>query len=292
MRRIGAIALVLGVALAALLAVVLLHRPEPRRAALAGPVTVNWALSTTAIAFGDTVAAEIDVASRNRDVPPASVHVATSFAPLTVVSTKVDRTHAGGSSLLRTRVTMQCVTRACLPPTDGRLVRLPAAVVSYEKAGRPARTTIPWSPLRVSSRVPGGQAALIDTPPALDPHFARSPNVIRALLLAATVLLALGGAVLVASALWPPSRRAHRRWARLSPLERSLLLVEAAAGSESETERRRTLDLLALRLGEARSPELELQTRALAWGEKPPERDDLTLLAADVRSTLNGAVRR
>ena len=87
------------------------------------------------------------------------------------------------------------------------------------------------------------------------------------MLLVATVLLALIGAMLVVWALRPASLRAGRQWARLSPLERSLLLVEAAAGSESESERRRTLDRLALRLGEAQSPQLEQQTRALAWGE-------------------------
>ena len=111
------------------------------------------------------------------------------------------------------------------------------------------------------------------------------------MLLVATVLLALIGAALVVWALWPASLRARRQWAKLSPLERSLLLVEAAAGSESETERRRTLDRLALRLGEARSPQLEQQTRALAWGEEPPAPDDLTSLAAEVRTTLNGKVR-
>ena len=117
---------------------------------------------------------------------------------------------------------------------------------------------------------------MIDTAPPLDPRFARSPDAVRLVLLVATVLLALGGAALVVSALWPPSLRARRRWAKLSPLERSLLLVEAAARQRDETERRRTLDQLALRLGEARSPQLELQTRALAWGEAPPEPDDLT----------------
>ncbi len=288
--RVAVIALVLGAALAALLAVALLHRPQTPPLALAGPVTVNWALSTTAVVFGDTVAAEVDVVSRDKDVPAGSVRVATFFAPFTVVARKVDRSHVGGASLLRTRITLQCVTRACLPPTAGHVVALRPAVVSYTKGGRQAQTVISWSRLHVSSRLPQGAAGVgvIDTPPPLDPRFARSPDTVRVVLLVATVLLALIGAALVVWALWPASLRARRQWARLSPLERSLLLVEAAAGNESETERRRTLDRLALRLGEAQSPKLEQQTRALAWREDPPAPDDLTSLAAEVRTTLNG----
>jgi len=291
MRRLAAIALVLAAALAAVLAVTLVHRSRASPA-LAGPVTVNWALSSTAVAFGDTVGAEIDVVSRDSDVPASSVRVATSFAPFTVVSTRVDRAHAGGASLLRTKVTLQCLTRACLPPPGGHLVAFRPAVVSYLKGGRRAQTVIPWARLDVASRLPPGAAAtgVIDTAPPLDPRFARSPETVRLVLLVATLLLALGGAVLVVSVLWPSSSGA-RRWAKLSPLERSLQLVDAAARGESETERRRTLDQLALRLGEAKAPQLELQTRALAWGEAPPAREDLTHLVAEVRSTLNGKVR-
>lgn len=291
--RVAAVALVLGVALAALLAATVLNRPQARPASLAGPVTVNWALSSTALAFGDTVDAEVDVVSRDRDVPASSVRVGTSFAPFTVVSTKVDREHVGGASLLRTRATLQCVKRACLPPAAGRFVQLPPTVVTYAKRGRREQTEIPWGRLHVSSRLPQGAPAIgvIDNAPPLDPGLARSPRTVRLVLLVATVLLALGGAALVISALWPPSLRRKRQWAKLSPLERSLLLVDEAARRDSETERRRTLDQLALRLGEAEAPQLELQTRALAWGETPPEASDLTLLTARVRSTLNGKVK-
>ena len=97
------------------------------------------------MAFGDTIAAEVDVVSRDKDVPAGSVRVGTSFAPFTVVSRKIDRAHVGGASLQRTRVTLQCVTRACLPPVGGHFVALRPTVVSYAKAGRQAQTVIPWS---------------------------------------------------------------------------------------------------------------------------------------------------
>jgi hypothetical protein len=290
--RAAAIALILGMVLAALLVATFVHRPQAPAAALAGPVTVNRALSSTAIAFGDAVTAEIDVISRDAEVPAGSVRVATSFAPLTVVSTKVDRARVGGASLLRTRATLQCVKRGCLPPDGGRSVAFAPIVVSYTNAGGTARVELPWSRLHVASRVEHGTVAIgaLDTAPPLDPGFTRSPRTVRLALLVATVLLALGGAALVVSALWPASLR-RSRWARLSPLECSLLLVEEAARSDSETERRRTLDQLALRLGDAQATQLELRARALAWGETPPESRNLTLLTADVRSSLNGKVR-
>ena len=291
--RLTAIVLVLAAALGAVLGVSLLHRPSRPSAVSADPVTVKRALSSTAALFGDSVQAEVDVVSRDADVPAGTVRVATSFAPFTVVSRKVERSHLGGSSLLRTRITLQCLTRACLPPAGGRLVQFRPIVVRFAKDGAGASTVVPWEPLQLSSRLPQGVAGIgvIDTAPPVDPRFAHSPGTIRLVLLVATVLLALGGTVLVVTALWPPAFGARRRWAKLSPLERSLLLVEAAAGSEDEAGRRRTLDQLALRLGEAQSPQLELETRALAWGQAPPEPQDLTLLAAEVRATLNGKVR-
>jgi hypothetical protein len=291
--RLVAIALVLAAALTAVAVGGFALRPSAPAAVLDDPVTVKRALSTTAALFGDPVVAEVDVVSRDADVPAVSVRVATTFAPLTVISTKVDRARLGGASLLRTTVMLQCLSRACLPPAGGRLVQLRPIVVTYAHDGAHARTVIPWHPLQISSRLPQGADGIgvIDTAPPLDPGFARSPTTVRAVLLLATALLLLGGAALVVSALWPASLRGRRQWAKLSPLERSLRLVEAAAGGADETERRRTLDQLALRLGDAQSPQLEGQTRALAWGQAPPEPRDLTMLAAKVRATLNGKVQ-
>jgi hypothetical protein len=84
---------------------------------------------------------------------------------------------------------------------------------------------------------------------------------------------------------------AQRRRRRLSPLERSLQRVEAAAQNDDEPTRRRTLDDLATHLGDVPAPSLELQTRAIAWGQSPPDSEALTLLAAQVRTALNGGVQ-
>ena len=291
--RLTTIVLVVGAALAAVLVASLVDRSSAPAALPADPVTVKRALSTSAALFGDPVEAEVDVVTRDADVAAGSVRVGTSFAPFTVVSRVVERGHVGGVSLLRTRITLQCLTRSCLAPARGRLVQFPPIVVRYAKDGAVTATVVPWGLMQVGSRLPqeAAGAEVIDTAPPLDPRFARSPHTVRLVLLLATLLLAVGGVVLLVAALWPPSLRARRRWEQLSPLERSLLLVEAAADGEDEIGRRRTLDQLALRLEEEQSPHLELQTRELAWGKAPPEREDLTRLAAEVRETLNGKVR-
>ena len=98
------------------------------------------------------------------------------------------------------------------------------------------------------------------------------------LFLLVAAVLGLAGAALVVTALWPPSYLAQRRRRRLSPLERSLQQVEAAAQGDDEAARRRTLDDLATHLGEIPSPSLEVRTRALAWGQSPPDPEALARL--------------
>ena len=113
----------------------------------------------------------------------------------------------------------------------------------------------------------------------------------RKLFLVAAAVLGLAGAGLVVAGLWPSSFRAKRRRRSLSPLERSLQRVEAAARDDDEPARRQTLDDLATRLSDVPSLALELRARALAWGQRPPEPEALTLLANQVRATLNGGSR-
>jgi hypothetical protein len=293
--RLLAIGLMLGTALAAVLAAVVIHRPSSSPILLGDPIRVEQALSTTAALFGDPVEAEIDIYTDDRRIPADSVRVRTDFRPYRIVATKVDRASHGDVSLLRTRISLQCLTRVCLPAqSGGRLVRFPPFAVSYRESGRDASGLVPWPPVRLFSRLPsdtGERVAIIDNPPPLGPRFARSPKALRTLLLLAAALLGIVGAVLVVTALWPPSLLSRRRWQRLSPLERTLLQVEAAARSDDEAVRRRTLDQLATRLGESSSPSLEVRTRALAWGQSAPEPEALTLLAEQVRTALNGGVR-
>jgi hypothetical protein len=150
---------------------------------------------------------------------------------------------------------------------------------------------VPWEPLQVSSRLPAdgkARAGIVDSAPPLERQLERSPEKLQALLLIIAVGLGLAGAVLVVVALWPPSYLTKRRKRRLSPLERSLQKVEAAAEVDDESVRRQTLDDLASHLSEIPLPSLEARTRALAWGQDPPDAETLARLAERVRATQKG----
>ncbi len=293
--RLLVIGLLLVTAISAVLVAVLVGRPSSTARTLDDPVTVKRSLSTSAALFGDPIEAEIDVYSNNEKVAARSVRVSTNFAPYRIVATEVDRLTRDGVSLLRTRMSLECVTRDCLPPKGGtRVVQFPPSTVAYRSGGQDARVLFPWEPLQLSSRLPRdttGRAGIVDTAPPFEPRFERSPETLRILFLLAATVLGLVGLALVVTTLWPPSLLARRRWRRLSPLERSLLRVEEAAQNDDEAVRRQTLDDLATRLGDVPSPSLELRTRALAWGKSPPQPEALTLLADQVRTTVNGGVR-
>jgi hypothetical protein len=293
LARVAAIVLVLAAAAVALGAVLLSRTAPPPARVLDPPVTVKRALSTNAALFGDPVGVEVDVYSADAIVAPGSVRVAFAFAPYRVTSTVVDRERQGGISLLRTRLTLACLTAACLPPRGGaRSIRFADLVVRFRRGAHDEQQSVPWEPLRLSSRLPPGavpHAGIVDAPPPLDPRLARSPAMIRALMFLAAAAAGLVGAALLVTAIWPSSILAQRRSRRLSPLARSLARVQAAASGDDAAARRASLDELANRLAEVPSPSLERRTRALAWGKRPPEKEALELLADEVRSTLNGA---
>jgi hypothetical protein len=289
--RIG----LLGLAVAAALAVPVAQASDGAPALRYSPITVARTLSPASALFGDRIVAEVDVYTDGSRIESRSVRFDGSFAPYRVVATKVDRSSRDGISLLRRRYTLQCLTRACLPPRgETRVIRFPAAGIAYVQDGRRRAAAVTWPELQVASRVPAGGAAprITAAPPELDPSFARPPGAMRALLLVAAVLLALAGVVLLASALWPAGALARWRRRDVSPLERSLARVEDAARSDDEAERRRTLDELAQTLAEVPAPPLETRTRALAWGPTPPTPEALAELARSVRVALNGTVRR
>ncbi len=293
--RLLAIGLILVAMAAVVLLVFLVDRPGSTARPLDDPITVKRSLSTSATLFGDPVEAEVDVYSDDARIAARSVRVSTSFAPYRVTATRVDRRHQGDVTLLRTRISLECLTQACLPPRGKtRVLRFPPLAVTYTSAGKEERVLVPWETLQVSSRLPAetdGRVGIVDSPPPLESRFERSPDTVRLLFLLMAALLGLAGAALVVTALWPPSYLAQHRRRRLSPLERSLQQVEAAAAGDDEAARRRTLDDLATHLGEIPSPSLEVRTRALAWGQSPPDPEALGRLTEQVRATLNGGTR-
>ena len=293
--RLLAIGLILVAAAAAVAVIFVVDRPVSTARPLDDPITVKRSLSTSAVLFGDPVEAEVDVYSDDARIAARSVRVATSFKPYRVVTTRVNRRKQGDVTLLRTRFSLECLTQACLPPRGKTgVLRFPPIAVTYRSGARNERVVVPWEPLQVSSRLPAEASArvgIVDSAPSLESRFERSPQTLRTVFLLTAAVLGLAGAALVVTALWPSSYLAERRRRRLSPLERSLQQVEAAAEGSDEAARRRTLDDLATHLGEIPSPSLEVRTRALAWGQGPPDPEALIRLAEQVRATLDGGAK-
>jgi hypothetical protein len=293
--RLLAIGLVLVGMAAAALVIAVVDRPRSSVRTLDGPITVKRSLSTSTVLFGDPVEAEVDVYSDDTRIASRTVRVATSFRPYHVAATRVERRHQGDVTLMRTRISLECLVPACLPPRGKtRVIRFPPLAVTYESERRDGRILVRWEPLQVASRLPAdgnARVGIVDRAPPLEPQFDRPPEMLRIVFLLMAVILGLAGAALVVAALWPRTYSSQRRRRRLPPLERSLQQVEAAARCDDEADRRRTLDDLATHLSEIPSPSLEVRTRALAWGEAAPEPEALALLAEQVRAALNGGAK-
>ena len=284
----GAIVLV---AFLALLAVALLPSSQPAPELLHTPITVARSLSPTAALFGDQIEAEIVVYTDDRRIDPASVRVDTDFRPYEVVATKRDGSGRGNVSLLRTRITLSCLSPACLAPREGsRVFQFRPLGVSYRQGEQGHTLQGPWDPVRVHSRL-GQSPQLVDAPPDLENHVRVPPRVAQLVLALIAAALALLGATLVVTGLWPRFPYSLRRWRRLTPLEQALAQLDAAAGIDDEGARRRVLDQLATRLNEHDLAALEHHSRALAWRQAAPEPEELDLLGEHVRVSLNGSVR-
>lgn len=273
-----------------------LVRPSTRPPqVLRGPITVRQTLTPTTALFGDRIQAEIDIYSDRAQIDPRSVIVKTDFRPYRAAVTNVERAQQGGVSLLRTQIALDCLTPVCVPPSKrGRLFHFPQLTVSYSQAGTRLELRKPWPSLQVYSRIghdPSQAPSLEDSPPSLSTRLGVSAELARIVLAVLAGLLALVGALLVATGFWPRFFYSLRQWRRLTPLEQALVQLEAAAEIDDEAIRRRVLDQLANRLGEAELLSLERQSRELAWGQSPPHPDEIDLLQERIRAGLNGGRR-
>jgi hypothetical protein len=116
-----------------------------------------------------------------------------------------------------------------------------------------------------------------------------SPTLLRGLLVALAIVLGVAGAWLAATGIRPRLVRWRRR--RLSRLELALAELDDAVRVEDEGRRRRVLDQLATRLGEADEGALEERSRRLAWSRVPPPEEELVALGDQVRAGLDGGGR-
>jgi hypothetical protein len=249
--------------------------------------------------FGQVLTARADVVVDPRTIDPATVELTPDFKPFSVRS-ESRRTIAGlgRATIVRFEYALQCVSRGCVPIERNRGATAfsvsPSRVAARRTDGGPIATQAAWPAFGVQSRLTGDDIGLstprIDT--AFDPPrvtWAVSPDLVAGLAVGAAVLLALGGAWLVASALRRDTSplRTRRASSRLSPVERALVLAEHAASQGEVPESRKALERLAVELRRvgvgARADEAE----RLAWSEPGPSEERVAELAAGVRS--NGA---
>jgi hypothetical protein len=291
--RLLAIVVVMALALASVVLALAVPWRAPAPEVLQDPMTVRQSLSPETTLFGDAISAEIDVYTSDMRIDAGSVRVRTDFRPYRVVATQVDRSGQGQVTLLRTRITLHCLTVDCVIPRDGgRVFRFAPVTISYRRGAEELRAVDPWEPVQVYSRLTTQRPGLVDAPPTLDMQARVSPTLVRIALMVVAAVLLLAGGWLVASSLWPRFFYSRRRWRRLTPLERALAQLDAAAQVEDEDLRRRVLDQLADRLGEAELASLEQRSRTLAWRETAPEPETLALLGEQVRGSINGGLPR
>ena len=272
------------------------------------PIRVRSLLTPRAVLFGDTLTAQLEVASDTHRVDPTSVRIDARFGRYRPVAPPtVRRREIRGAEYLSWTATLLCLELECLPAGEGQTrIRLGPARVTYsleEDDVRIARTmVVRWPPVLVHSRVDAAELAARD--PRGEPPWRADLGSLPAVTyrapptLVAAVLFGLG-AILVGSALALMSpvllpllrRRRDGDGPRLPPLEQALELLERSGGSvDAVHERREALELIAAELARRGEHELELSARRLAWSEDPPPHEHTVALAQSVRR-LNGSGR-
>jgi hypothetical protein len=261
-------------------------------ATAATPLSSTAELQPAHVRFADRIAADATVAVDRAAVDPAAVHVVAAFAPLDVLSgPTVERRDEGTRSVLRFRWVVACLSQDCVPTAARRAVTLrPVRVTATRRDGRRLASTIRWPALSVTGRVSGAVARASVPPFRLETAlpaatYRASPRTLElalyalaAALVAVIVLLAARELALLRR------RREEERWARVSPLERALLLAREAARREP-ADRRKALSLLARVLG-GPGGGLGATTSQLAWAPPEPSAAQIGTVVAEIESEL------
>jgi hypothetical protein len=263
------------------------------------------ALSAQTVLFGDTVVARIDVTIDKRRVDPARVRIGDNFSPWRPASPPVVRRRDSGHvSYLSYTAVLRCTTNACVPDTGTKRLQFRNATVSFPavKIGgtRTSQLQVPWPALEVHSRLDPVELAGLDprdVPPwrgdltALPAAgYDVNPGLLFWLALGGGIVLIAGGSF----AAWRllPRRRAPVEPAApvspvLTPLERALLLLEAARTRGITAEQRKALELVAAELASSGEAPLSATARRLAWSEPSPPVEATGTLAASVRRLVD-----
>ncbi len=254
---------------------------------VAQDVTATTSLSPLAGLFGDAVRAEVDVVLDPGRADPESVLVSVDFGPLEGPALVVpQRFDAGGSTHVRFRYELLCLSEDCRPQSGKHEVKLAPAVVRYRLVDGTTQTLrAAWpAPLVIASRLTAEGSArpvwrIREQPPPVS--YRVPPTLVAAAGYAIATLLALAAVVVIAfEVLAFVRRRGTDPLAGLSPLERALALLARAVADGGTARQRRALDRLARELRRVGDDDLAADARRLAWSRARPERERVANLAA------------
>lgn len=279
---------------------------EAAKGPLGRKVAAQAKLDPTVHVFAEPVKATVEVVVDRDQLDPDRVRVDTRFLPYDVKAERTSRENRGDLTVLRYEYVLRCLRIACIPDIlqsaageaesgrgERRAMRLRPARVLYEEESGKKRylTTAAWPEVVSVSRlkesdVPefGEFVFKTSVTPLPEPDYRISPTLLAAgLLAAALALLTLPAALIVR---WHRRRRPEPVLSDepvVSPLERALRLVEWTEGREDVTERREALEVLAVELEAAESPDLARSARALAWPATSPSPEGAAGFVAEIR---------
>jgi hypothetical protein len=261
------------------------------------PISVQAAVTPSAVQFGDVVTATAVVTVDPRRVAPASVQLKPQFLSYRVADSSRVVRRVGGATTIAWTYALECLGGGCAPGRPQLVLAFPDAVVHYRSAtGDTRRLNVVWPSITVASRLSDEDRAApiahlrADAPPP-PVSYDVGPDALVDGLVAGTIVLVLVAAVL----LWLAFRRRRAEPVAAAvaagpPLTEALRLVrETASNGHDPGLRRLALQRLVRELCAAGEPRLAADAGRLAWSDGPPSTQRTNELADRVEHEVDGA---
>jgi hypothetical protein len=267
-------------------------------------ISARTSISPRAQLFGDKVVAHLELLVDPDVIDPDTISIETDFTPYRpTAKPRLVRVDQRRMTRLRYSVPLECLEDACAPRSDRKEVRFKPAKVRTKRRvlSRPV-----WPMLTIGSRLVNPTTDESDIfnqrtrepTTGLDwraevrvavPTWRIGPTPASVLLIALATTLLAASFFLLTVAYPGLARRLWRRPAKLSPLERALVVVQQASDRGVEREHRVALDDLATELSALGAGELAGTAYALAWDEPPPAAERTAGLSENVRELITGS---
>jgi hypothetical protein len=273
-------------------------------------VAATGTLDPSVHLFGDTVTARATVVVDNRKLDPDRVQLKAAFTPYKqIVATRIGRRTAGDLTELDYVYRLRCLERQCTTQAIGSAVEpdagvprsfrfAPGAVLYTDEGKKEPRLlrTIRWPALQSASRINGQDVTQVfgfpfraHVVPLPDLTYRMSPVGLAAILLLLAALLLVLPVALVVRRLRRKPPPVEEPELELSPLERTLRLVEWSRGRVAPEERRAALEALAAELDAVDDRPLADDARAAGWRPPFPDPDEAGRLVLRVREAHGSA---